>query len=90
MGGDGVAPQGDRTKHVFGDVLPVNAQAALLFARLAQVTGDPSYRRRARTTSELRRRDVGSRRALDDLPGGCSRNPATTVTNPMAGGSLSW
>ena len=46
-------PLGDRTKHVFDDVLPgPNAQAALLFARLAQVTGDPSYRRRARTTLE--------------------------------------
>jgi uncharacterized protein YyaL (SSP411 family) len=46
-------PLGDRTKHVFDDVLPgPNAQAALLFARLARVTGDPSYRRRARTTLE--------------------------------------
>jgi len=40
---------GDRTKHVFDDVLPgPNAVAALLLAQLTQVTSDPSYRRRAR------------------------------------------
>ena len=39
---------GDRTKHVFDDVLPgPNAVAALLLAQLTQVTSDPSYRRRA-------------------------------------------
>ena len=43
----------DRTKHVLDDVLPgANAEAALLLARLAQVTGDPTYRRRAQTTLE--------------------------------------
>ncbi len=42
---------GDRTKHVFDDVLPgANAATALLLAHLAQVTGDPSYRRRAQAT----------------------------------------
>jgi len=46
-------PPGDRTTHVFDDVLPgPNAQAALVLANLARVTGDPSYRRRARTTLE--------------------------------------
>jgi len=44
---------GDRTKHVFDDVLPgANAATALLLAHLAQVTGDPSYRRRAQATLE--------------------------------------
>jgi len=39
---------GERTKHVFDDVLPgPNAVAALLLAQLTQVTSDPSYRRRA-------------------------------------------
>ena len=47
------AALGDRTKHVFDDVLPgANAATALLFAQLAQVTGDPSYRRRAQATLE--------------------------------------
>ncbi|HEY7193549.1 MAG TPA: DUF255 domain-containing protein [Gemmatimonadales bacterium] len=46
-------PLGERTKHVFDDVLPgPNAQAALLLARLARVTGDAAYRRRARATVE--------------------------------------
>lgn len=50
-GGAASPPLGDRTKHVFDDVLPgPNAQAALLLANLALVTGDLSYRRRARTT----------------------------------------
>jgi len=44
---------GDRTRHVFDDVLPgANAATALLLAHLAQVTGDPSYRRRAQATLE--------------------------------------
>jgi uncharacterized protein YyaL (SSP411 family) len=44
---------GDRTKHVFDDVLPgANAATALLLAHLARVTGDPSYRRRAQATLE--------------------------------------
>jgi len=44
---------GDRTKHVFDDVLPgANAATALLLAHLAQVTGDPSYRRRAQASLE--------------------------------------
>ena len=44
---------GDRTKHVFDDVLPgPNAVTALVLARLGQVTGDESYRRRARATLE--------------------------------------
>ena len=44
---------GDRTKHVFDDVLPgPNARAALFLAHLARVTGDPSYRRRAQATLE--------------------------------------
>ena len=53
-GGAGMSPlAGDRTKHVFDDVLPgPNAQAALVLANLARVTRDPSYRRRARTTLE--------------------------------------
>ena len=43
----------DRTKHVLDDVLPgANANAALLLARLARVTGDPTYRRRAQSTLE--------------------------------------
>jgi len=43
----------DRTKHVFDDVLPgANAATALLLGQLAQVTGDPSYRRRAQATLE--------------------------------------
>ena len=47
------AALGDRTKRVFDDVLPgANAATALLLAQLAQVTGDPSYRRRAQTTLE--------------------------------------
>ena len=47
------AALGDRTKHVFDDVLPgANAATALLLAQLAQVTGDPSYRRRAQATLE--------------------------------------
>lgn len=41
----------DRAKHVLDDVLPgANAEAALLQARLARVTGDAGYRRRARST----------------------------------------
>jgi uncharacterized protein YyaL (SSP411 family) len=44
---------GDRTRHVFDDVLPgANAATALLLAHLAQVTGDPSYRRGAQATLE--------------------------------------
>jgi uncharacterized protein YyaL (SSP411 family) len=44
---------GDRSKHVFDDVLPgPNAAMARLLAHLAQVTGDPSYRRRAQHTLE--------------------------------------
>jgi uncharacterized protein YyaL (SSP411 family) len=47
------AALGDRTKHVFDDLLPgANAATALLLAQLAQVTGDPSYRRRAQATLE--------------------------------------
>jgi uncharacterized protein YyaL (SSP411 family) len=47
------AALGDRTKHVFDDVLPGgNAATALLLAQLAQVTGDPAYRRRAQATLE--------------------------------------
>ena len=48
-----LAALADRTKHVLDDVLPGgNANAALLLARLARVTGDPSYRRRAQSTLE--------------------------------------
>lgn len=44
---------GDRTQHVFDDVLPgPNAAAARLFARLADVTGDAGYRRRAQAALE--------------------------------------
>ncbi len=44
---------GDRTKHVFDDVLPgANAAAARLLANLSAVTADPSYRRRAQGTLE--------------------------------------
>jgi len=44
---------GDRTQHVFDDVLPgPNAAAARLFARLAEVTGDAAYRRRAQAALE--------------------------------------
>ena len=44
---------GDRTKHVLDDVLPgPNAGTALLLARLAHVTGDQAYRRRAQRTLE--------------------------------------
>jgi len=47
------AALGDRTKHVFDDVLPgANAATALLLAELAQVTGDRSYKRRAQATLE--------------------------------------
>jgi uncharacterized protein YyaL (SSP411 family) len=47
------AALGDRTKHVFDDVLPgANAAAALLLAQLARVTGDPSHRRRAQAALE--------------------------------------
>lgn len=47
------AALGDRTKHVFDDMLPgANAATALLLAQLARVTGDPSYRRRAQATLE--------------------------------------
>ena len=43
----------DRAKHVLDDVLPgANAVAARLLARLAEVTGEPSYRRRAQATLE--------------------------------------
>lgn len=44
---------GERTKHVFDDVLPgANATAARLLAHLSDVTADPSYRRRAQATLE--------------------------------------
>jgi len=44
---------GDRTKHIFDDMLPgPNAGAARLLARLADVTGTASYRRRAQATLE--------------------------------------
>ena len=47
------AALGDRTKHIFDDVLPgANAATALLLAELAQVTGDSSYRRRAQASLE--------------------------------------
>ena len=47
------AALGDRTKHIFDDVLPgANAATALVLAELAQVTGDPSYKRRAQATLE--------------------------------------
>lgn len=43
----------DRTKHAFDDILPgANAVAARVLTRLAEVTGDPSYRRRAEATLE--------------------------------------
>ena len=43
----------DRTKHAFDDMLPgANAVAARVLTRLAEVTGDPSYRRRAEATLE--------------------------------------
>ena len=43
----------DRAKHVLDDVLPgANAAAARLLVRLAEVTGEPSYRRRAQATLE--------------------------------------
>jgi uncharacterized protein YyaL (SSP411 family) len=50
-------PLGERTKHVWDDVLPgPNAEAALVLAQLASVTRDPSvstlFRRRARQTLE--------------------------------------
>jgi uncharacterized protein YyaL (SSP411 family) len=50
----GSAPElGDRTKHVFDDVLPgANAAAAAFLAHLSVVTEDPSYRRRAQATLE--------------------------------------
>jgi len=48
-----VADGMDRSKYVFDDVLPgANARAALLLARLARVTGDPTYRQRAQSTLE--------------------------------------
>lgn len=44
---------GDRAKPVWDDVLPgPNASAARLLAHLSDVTGDPSYRRRAQATLE--------------------------------------
>ena len=44
---------GDRTKHIFDDMLPgPNAGAARVLARLADVTGAASYRRRAQATLE--------------------------------------
>jgi uncharacterized protein YyaL (SSP411 family) len=44
---------GDRTKHVFDDVLPgANAAAAAFLAHLAVVTDDLAYRRRAQATLE--------------------------------------
>src|SRR5258706_4891385 len=44
---------GDRTKHVFDDLLPgPNTQLALLLTHLARVTGDPTYRRRAQAPLE--------------------------------------
>ena len=44
---------GDRSKQVLDDVLPgPNAEAAFVLARLSTLTGDPSYRRRARNTLE--------------------------------------
>ena len=47
------APLGDRTKHVFDDVLPgANAATALFLVQLAVVTSDPAYRRRAQATLE--------------------------------------
>ena len=53
-GASGSAPVlGERTKHVFDDVLPgANAAAASFLARLAAVTQDPRYRRRAQATLE--------------------------------------
>ena len=43
----------DRTKHAFDDILPgANAVAARVLSRLSEVTGDPSYRRRAEATLE--------------------------------------
>jgi uncharacterized protein YyaL (SSP411 family) len=48
-----VSALGDRTRHVLDDLLPgANAAMARLLARLAQVTGDRSYRRRAQATLE--------------------------------------
>ena len=44
---------GDRTKHVFDDVLPgANAAAARFLANLSTVTADPAHRRRAQATLE--------------------------------------
>jgi len=43
----------DRTKHVFDDILPgPNAAAARVLLRLAEVTGDQTYRRRAEAALE--------------------------------------
>ncbi|HXM38633.1 MAG TPA: DUF255 domain-containing protein [Gemmatimonadales bacterium] len=53
-GPDAAAPAlVDRTKHVFDDMLPgANASAAHVLLRLADVTGDQSYRRRAEAALE--------------------------------------
>ncbi len=49
----GAAALADRTKHVLDDVLPgANAGIALLQARLAHLTGDRAYQRRAQSTLE--------------------------------------
>lgn len=46
-------PLADRTKHFLDDVLPgSNAAAARFLLHLAEVTGDATYRRRARATLE--------------------------------------
>ena len=59
---------GDRTQHVFDDVLPgPNAAAARLFVRLAEVMHDPSYRRRAQATLEAFAGSVGGGSAGRDL-----------------------
>ena len=51
---------GDRSKHILDDMLPgPNAAAARLLARLADATGDPSYRRRAQATLEAFAGTVG-------------------------------
>ena len=51
----------DRTKHVLDDMLPgANAAAAQVLLRLADATGEPSYRRRAEATLEAFAGTIGA------------------------------
>src|SRR5439155_1081168 len=79
----------DRTKQVLDDLLPgANAAAARVLLRLAAVTGEPGYRRRARATLEAFAGGVdgaGLPAAVPDLGVPHRRQPLQEPPRPAVG-----